>query len=306
MTKPNVLISREDWSKILTYAEAAYDMHGTEIGGMAHAFNENGVWTVKDPVLIDQTIATSNCTLNKEALAVYYSDSVKHYKKEDITSDKFLYVWWHSHHNMQAFWSSTDEKTILEAAENGPSMSLVVNIKGEYKLTYTIKEPIRAYLNCNIKFISDNIDDYAAVKKEISDKCKLSSQRTLFGEAYKGGEAVSPDYEYSSKFGQGDIFAASYQETVDRDMAVLDAKEAPRLQDDKRNYMLEIAFDDINDTLIDYISEAIDYKALKHLIKEVNFKNEQYNIEFKIPTKKEVVRTSAQILLKVNKEEENV
>jgi hypothetical protein len=255
-------------------------------------------------VLIEQTIAASNCTLDREALAMYYSDSVKHYKKEDITSDKFLYVWWHSHHNMQAFWSSTDEKTILEAAENGPSMSLVVNIKGEYKITYTIKEPIRAYLNCNIKFISDNIDDYAAVKAEISNKCKLSNQRTLFGDAYKNEEAVRPGYEYSSKFGQGDIFAAGHQELVDRDMAILDAKEAPRLQDDKRNYMLEIAFDDINDSLIDYVSDAIDYKALKELINDVNFNNEQYNIKFRTPTKEEVVRTSAQILLKANKEEE--
>lgn len=305
MDKPNVLISREDWSKILTYAEAAHDMHGTEIGGMAHAFNENGQWTIKDPVIIKQTISTANCTLDKESLAEYYSSSVKHYNKEDITSDKFLYVWWHSHHKMQAFWSGTDEQTILDAAKNGPSMNLVVNIKGDYKLTYTINEPIKAFVNCDVKFIADSIDDYAAVKAEITKKCKLSSQRTLF-DSYKNEEAVRPGYEYNTAFGQGDIFAASYQETVDKDMAILDAKEEPRVQDDKRNYMLEIAFDDINDSLIDYVSDAIDYKALKHLIKEINFKNEQYNIEFKIPTMKEVHGTSAQLLLKVKKEEKNV
>lgn len=53
-----------------------------------------------------------------------------------------LKLWWHSHNSMPAFWSRTDEETILrEPMGSSPEVvqwwvSVVVNHKGEYKARY--------------------------------------------------------------------------------------------------------------------------------------------------------------------------
>jgi hypothetical protein len=291
MNNPFIKISSNDWKTIILYAETAYDMHSTEIGGMAHAFKENGVWTIKNPVILNQKISPANCTLDKEALATYYSESVKDYNKEDLTADKFLYVWWHSHHTMEAFWSATDQGTIKDAAKNGPSMSLVVNLKGEYKLTYTFNEPIEAYINCDLKIITDKENP---LRKEIKEKCKvqLSTKSTITPTLFDNEKTISPSFDF-----QENLFLENPNYGM-ADTYIDDNEIVGALYDDKRTYMIQESSNDINDTIIDYMSESINYSAFKTLIENINDKYAVYGIDYKIPSKKDIASSSAQELLK--------
>jgi len=270
---------------------------------MAHAFIDDGVWKIKDPVILKQTISSGKCTINKESLAEYYSDSVKDYNKLDLTSDKFLYVWWHSHHNMEAFWSGTDEKTIEDVAKHGPSMSLVVNNKEDYELRYTFKEPIEAYVDCDLKIIKNEHDP---IRSEIEELCTLTtigknsayptSQLNMVNQL-KNEEAIRPGLEHQANMFEDMLDTYEYNPTVQEEIS-------GALYDDKRIYMIEESSNDVNDILIDYMGESINYSAFKTLVENINDKYSVYDISYKIPPKKDMHKVSATTLLKESKDKE--
>ena len=110
--KTGYYISPKDYNTIINYARAAYDEHKCEIGGMAVCLEDkDGDWIILDPVILKQEISASNCVLDKEELAKYYTRTgmSKKYKKAN-----YRFLWWHSHHTMAAFWSNTDLTAIEE------------------------------------------------------------------------------------------------------------------------------------------------------------------------------------------------
>jgi hypothetical protein len=145
-----VNISQENWDKIINYAQAAYDLWKTEIGGMAIVYkDDSGDYIVDNPVILKQEVSGGNTILDKDALSEYYTKTAMKYK--DIQDLQFL--WWHSHHTMAAFWSGTDLKAIDEFNEGKISMSLVVNLREEYKFRINVWEPIEAYEDIELNII---------------------------------------------------------------------------------------------------------------------------------------------------------
>jgi proteasome lid subunit RPN8/RPN11 len=131
------------WEKIQNYSKYAYDEHKSEIGGMLLAEKDNdGRWHLHSPVILEQEISAGNTALSKEALASYYTKTAMKHKGRDIK-----FVWWHSHHTMDVFWSSTDLTAIDEMNQGDWSISLVVNLKEEYKLRVNIWKPFPAVVD---------------------------------------------------------------------------------------------------------------------------------------------------------------
>ena len=133
-------ISRKDWNKTINYAKASVKIHNNaEIGGMMVMLkNKDGDYVLKDPVILQQTVTASTCTMDQNELALFYSKTYRKHKKKG----RVRYVWWHSHATMNVFWSNTDNKTIMSSPSDDFTVSLVVNIKGEYKLRVQFFEPI--------------------------------------------------------------------------------------------------------------------------------------------------------------------
>ena len=101
-------ISQKDYDKIINYAKAAYDTMKSEIGGMSICYKDkDGDWELQQPVILQQEISSGNTVIDKDALAIYYTKQAKKMGKKE-----FRFWWWHSHHTMEAFWSSTDIKAI--------------------------------------------------------------------------------------------------------------------------------------------------------------------------------------------------
>ena len=126
----NVSINKKNLNKIIHYAQAAYEEHKAEIGGMAVCVkNEDNEWIIENPIILKQEITGTNCSLDKEKLAEYYVNTAanKKYKNKN-----WRFLWWHSHHMMNAFWSGTDLNAIDEFSDGDLSFALVVNLKGDY------------------------------------------------------------------------------------------------------------------------------------------------------------------------------
>ena len=117
-------ISQKNWNKILGYADEAYETEKSEIGGMSVMVEDaDGDWELLHPVILEQEISGGNTVLDKDALAVYYTQQAK-----KMGNKNYRFCWWHSHHTMAAFWSGTDLTAIDEFNEGDFSFALVVNL----------------------------------------------------------------------------------------------------------------------------------------------------------------------------------
>lgn len=85
MVENEFYIEQKDWNKLQNYAKSAYNKHKAEIGGMCVAVqDDDGDWELKDPVILKQEISASNCILDKDALALYYTKIGAKMKKKDL------------------------------------------------------------------------------------------------------------------------------------------------------------------------------------------------------------------------------
>ena len=167
-------ISQKDWDKIQHYSQQAYDSHKAEIGGMLVAIEDkDGDWQLKDPVILKQEVSGSNCVLDKDDLALYYTKVGTKLKKKN-----FRFVWWHSHHNMDAFWSHTDLTAIKEYSDGDFSFALVVNLKEEYKLRVSVWKPIEVHEDVELTIIGRDKKIPQKIQDEVEEKCSSITYAT--------------------------------------------------------------------------------------------------------------------------------
>ena len=160
-------IDQKDWTKIQQYAQHAYTSKKAEIGGMLVAIEDkDGDWELRDPVILKQQISGSNCVLDKDELALYYTKVGTKLKKKN-----FRFVWWHSHHTMDAFWSGTDLTAIKEYSDGDFSFALVINLKEEYKLRVSVWKPIECHEDVELTIFGGTKKIPKKIVDEVEDKC---------------------------------------------------------------------------------------------------------------------------------------
>ena len=159
-------ISRENFEKVIAYAESAYRLHKSEIGGQLVVLEDkDGDYILEDPVILKQEISAGNCELDGEQLAIHYSQMIgKH-------GNNVRHCWWHSHHTMGAFWSGTDDSTILSHPANDWTLSLVVNLKREYKLRIQFFNPFMHEENVELNIMTNPDVVNPDIDKEVIDLC---------------------------------------------------------------------------------------------------------------------------------------
>jgi proteasome lid subunit RPN8/RPN11 len=183
--------SEANWQKLHDYAQVAYDKHKSEIGGMLVAVEDkDGDWILEDPVILKQEISGSNCILDKDALALYYTKAgVKH------KDSNFRFVWWHSHHTMDAFWSGTDLTAIKEYSDGDFSFALVINLKGKHIFRVSCWKPFEMHIDTKVELLEG--EERKVPKKILNDVEKLCSKRKYT--AYQYGKAyVKPNPNQTS------------------------------------------------------------------------------------------------------------
>ena len=166
-------ISKKDYDKIINYATAAYESMKAEIGGMSICYqDEDGDWIVTDPVILKQKVTGSTCDLDQEALADYYCKAAKKHGKKN-----FRFCWWHSHHTMGVFWSSTDIKGINEYSDGDLSFALVVNLKRENKFRASMWKPVVMHEDTTLEILENK---GSSVPKKILEEVEKLCEKPAY------------------------------------------------------------------------------------------------------------------------------
>jgi proteasome lid subunit RPN8/RPN11 len=109
--------------------------HG-EISGLGRVIVDKGALYVTEIFLLEQDSTGATTDLKPDAVAEFLM--------ERITKDEHpeqIKLWWHSHADMNVFWSGTDTETAGKFG-NGWMLSLVVNKKGAYKGRLDVYDPV--------------------------------------------------------------------------------------------------------------------------------------------------------------------
>jgi proteasome lid subunit RPN8/RPN11 len=142
-SKRKFIISEKDWNIMQQYARIAYDKDKNEVSGITclkkvkHPINKESAWELFEPVILKQENTGTTTELDGDALRDYYIRAAMKHGKD------IRFCWWHSHHTMGAFWSSTDINEIKAWENDSWSLALVVNLFHEYKLNVHIWDPVQ-------------------------------------------------------------------------------------------------------------------------------------------------------------------
>ena len=251
-------ISRENWNKVIAYAESAYRQFKSEIGGQLVVLEDtDGDFILEDPVILKQEISVSNCDLDGGQLAVHYSKMIgKH-------GNNVRHCWWHSHHTMGAFWSGTDDATILSHPANDWTLSLVVNLKREYKLRIQFFKPFLHEENVELNFLQEEHETNDIIDTEVKALC---SKETTSIVTY-GGKGTQGTL-WNQRPGYGHNYGYTYGLWDD------DELELTGVPDQLFEQCVE-KMDTLSENLTD---GSIKMKGFRKGVKSINEKLQQYNV----------------------------
>jgi hypothetical protein len=123
--KLQLIIPLESYRKIMAYAELC----NTEISGFADVEyqKELNAFVVGKVYLLEQEGSAASVHMDEEAVAKFNDDLIRKGAKQ------LPRLWWHSHVNMEAFFSGTDEATTEQLRNDSFNISLVVNKRNQMK-----------------------------------------------------------------------------------------------------------------------------------------------------------------------------
>ena len=256
--EPKFFISEEDWNKIISFAESSYRQFKSEIGGQCVVLEDKeGDFVLTEPVILKQEVSGGNCDLDEEELAIHYSKMAGKY------GDKVRHCWWHSHHTMGAFWSGTDDNTIMENPSNDFTISLVVNLKQEYKLRIQMFYPIEHEENVTLHILKEPTTVNTEIDKEVKDRCVKESRNVA---TYIGGNRT---YHYNNNAQQEmwDYNRGFNTSDVDFD----------ELKQDQYTQLMKW----IDELSTKFYDGQIDYNNYKKEVKSANKKLKKHNLRVK-------------------------
>ena len=179
-------INEKDWYKLQAWAKLAYDEDKNEISGLMTAIpQEDGRFKIGNVEILKQENTGTNTELDGDAVSAYMMKYGMKYNNPDMK-----FVWWHSHHTMQAFWSGTDVKEIEAWENNSFSLALVINLKEEYLFRVSFWKtnglPVEQHVDTTltIERKEPKIKILDSMKKQYEELC--SSPRTIGYSYYQG------------------------------------------------------------------------------------------------------------------------
>ena len=181
------IISEECWHIMQQFAGLAYDKDKNEISGLLHVrkgvhpVDGEPVYELFDPIILEQENTGTTTELDGDAIRDYTIKAGMKYGKD------IKFCWWHSHHTMGAFWSGTDRNEIEAWKNDSWSISLVVNLKQEYKLNISVWDPVEVSEDVPLEIIRAVPQPTAKQKKEYKKLCSTAKPTvTTYGNWKQG------------------------------------------------------------------------------------------------------------------------
>lgn len=171
MNKPSLLLTIEAYRNIMAYTDTAEG----EITGFADiTFNAEKNQFIADKVyLIEQEAGGTHVDMSEETIAKFTLERVQD------GATQLPQLWWHSHVEMDAFFSATDIETMEEFKGDSYTIALVVNKKRNMKAQLNLWKPFQYSIELPviIQFDYEKIPD--EIVEEVSQKVKEPSQVAL-------------------------------------------------------------------------------------------------------------------------------
>jgi len=207
----DIYIKPPVWKKIINYACAANEIHGTEIAGWGHYNQKKGIYKLAP--LTKQEV--------KGAEVDSFPDELL--KQSDyVISD--MSVQWHSHVNMRAFFSSTDIANIKNNMKLMELLvSLVVNVREEYacRVDFAYYTPfgvrkVETIDNINV-IVGNNTKIPEDILEEVRTKCTKYTPPQIIS-------ATQIGFGYGREFGYGRDWTNPYFPDIVNDKKKVDKK----------------------------------------------------------------------------------
>lgn len=174
--KPELRLSLQVNEKITHWVELA-EGEVSGLGIVDPVFAEGGVieaFEVEDVFLLEQVSTKSNTELDPQAVAEFLVEA-----EEEGFADR-VHLWWHSHGDMDVFWSGTDDACIEGMGGDPYLVSLVVNKAGERRARLDTFSPFRItvdHLPCSV--ILPSLELREQCEREFDDKVHEPKLRPL-------------------------------------------------------------------------------------------------------------------------------
>ena len=162
---PKIVIKHQVYNKIRAYA----DLCNNEISALGTVRVYDNTIYINNIFLFNQKVNGTTTEICQNDLSKFIYQCVK----EDIDPSS-LKLWWHSHVNMDVFWSPTDQNTIGKFSKEW-MVSIVSNKQDKFKVRLDIFSPIRITLDDLPFTVEYNKVNNDAIQAEINEKVQYSS-----------------------------------------------------------------------------------------------------------------------------------
>lgn len=154
-----------------------------EISGLGKVMELEDVFIIYDIEILKQTVSRAHSSLDINDLAKFLNEKL--IKKENIKDYK---VWWHSHDNMDAYFSPIDDSTIELSTEFLYLISVVMNKREEMQARLDIFKPIRLTLPISVEV---SLDDDEKIRKSCQQEITKKVSTWLFKKSISKGKKKS-------------------------------------------------------------------------------------------------------------------
>lgn len=163
-----VILPIKVFQKLRAYVNATEH----EISGLGKIDTFLDEITIEDVRILNQEVGGVETTMDKNSLGKFYDEIIQ--EEGDLLNWK---LWWHSHADMDTFFSGTDQQTIddfdNETHEDNWMLSLVTNKRGDIEFRLDVFYPIRVTVENMEYFLKyDDVDIDTQVAEEVADKVK--------------------------------------------------------------------------------------------------------------------------------------
>ena len=122
--KINVVIEPRVLQKVMFWVQESK----VEVSGMGKVIWKDGAFRIIEAYLLEQENGPATTDIDAEAMSKLMFDTIR--------EEGHLNWWWHSHVNMDTFWSGTDLDTIKELGSGGMCLATVFNKKEENRTAF--------------------------------------------------------------------------------------------------------------------------------------------------------------------------
>lgn len=156
---PRILFTPMAWGKLWLYVDTAPG----EIGGLGFVDRLGDDFLVDDVFILEQDASAAHVDIDDEVMSRFLTEMVQAGRESDLAR---ITMWWHSHGNVGAFFSSTDTNTISKWKATNYLLSVVVNKDRRYSARIDIFNPVRLSVPVEISTHFALPEDVVAKVKE--------------------------------------------------------------------------------------------------------------------------------------------